>query len=253
MMARPKRLSTAIACAFIATSTAPLAIPRRTSAIAKVGRLGASNGAGMASMSASIAAVVVFRLPKQTVSRPLDDSPTNEPVAMQSRANPSELSVRPSACLASGICGTQLPSAAPLAKKTQPVAKRAREVLSTQALAKKAIDWLPAIRLTCGVAPGPLQPPPCFEHTGDRPGLRRRATWRVRRVAVEDLANMAERAVGEMVGYRLEPGLRRGGIAMHPVMRQHPMSEQPSPDRPLVVAAVALSDAATVMTAVVGV
>src|SRR5215471_10981016 len=128
MIARPYLSWTAIACEFIATSTAPLAIPSNPSAIANNGGRGARTGSGVASSIPRIAAVVVFRLPKRAVNTPLNGSPNNEPAAMQSSASPSKPSVRPSACLASGICGTQLPSAAPLAKNTQPMARRASRV-----------------------------------------------------------------------------------------------------------------------------
>src|SRR6516164_7633445 len=128
MMARPYLSWTAMACVFIATSTAPLAIPSNPSAIANNGGPGARIGSGVASSIPRIAAVVVLRLPKRAVNTPLNGSPNNEPAAMPSSARPSKPSVKPSACLASGICGTQLPSAAPLARNTQPMARRASRV-----------------------------------------------------------------------------------------------------------------------------
>src|SRR5215469_6313312 len=81
MLARPYLSWMAIACVFIATSTAPLAIPSNPSAIANNGGPGARIGSGVASSIARIAAVVVFRLPKRAVNTPLNGSPTNEPVA----------------------------------------------------------------------------------------------------------------------------------------------------------------------------
>jgi len=93
----------------------------------KIVRLGARIGNGVASKTARIAAVVVARLPKRAVSAPLSGSPSNDPAAIPKRAKPRTLSVSASACLASGMWGTQLPSAAPLAKNTQPVARRARD------------------------------------------------------------------------------------------------------------------------------
>src|SRR6516225_445179 len=128
MMARPYLSWTAIAWVFIATSTAPLAIPSNPSAIANNGGSGARIGSGVASSIARSAAVVVLRLPKRAVSTPLSGSPISDPAPMPSSARPSKPSVRPRACLASGICGTQLPSAAPLAKNTQLIARRASRV-----------------------------------------------------------------------------------------------------------------------------
>src|SRR5215468_3780429 len=72
MLARPYLSWMAIACVFIATSTAPLAIPSNPSAIANNGGRGARTGSGVASSIARIAAVVVFRLPKRAVSTPFN-------------------------------------------------------------------------------------------------------------------------------------------------------------------------------------
>src|SRR6266852_14030 len=127
MIGRPRRSSIAIAWAFIATSTPPFATPSRARARPKIGRLGARIGNGVASKKARIATVVVAWLPKRAVRAPLSESPSNDPAAIPKRAKPRALSLSERACLASGMWGTQLPSAAPLAKNTQAVARRARD------------------------------------------------------------------------------------------------------------------------------
>src|SRR6266436_3139199 len=203
MIGRPTRSSMAIAWAFIATSTPPFATPSRARARVKIGRPGARMGNGVASKTARIATVVVARLPKRAVNAPLSGSPSNDPAAIAKRAKPRTLSLSERACLASGMWGIQLPSAAPLAKKIQDAERRERDTRSSVSLAASDIGpyLLPAGTL------GAFQPPPGFKHTGRRPGLCRRAARRVWGIAVEDFADMPERGVRQMVGDRFEPRL----------------------------------------------
>jgi len=48
----------------------------------------------------------------------------------------------------------------------------------------------------------PFEAPPGFEHAGDRPRLRRTAARGVRRVTLEDLADLAETAIEKMIANR---------------------------------------------------
>src|SRR6266851_1445177 len=139
MIGRPRRSSMAIAWAFIATSTAPFATPSKARARVKIGRLGARIGNGVASKKARIATVVVAWLPKRAVRAPLSESPSNDPAAIPKRAKPRALSLSERACLASGMWGTQLPSAAPLAKNTQDTARRERDRRSNVKVAQSDI------------------------------------------------------------------------------------------------------------------
>ena len=61
--------------------------------------------------------------------------------------------------------------------------------------------------------------PPGFEDAGNRPRLRWGAAWRMRRIAIKDLADLAEPGIGEVVADRLEPSLGRQGVTVNPVMR----------------------------------
>src|SRR5271170_8338136 len=85
----------------------------------------------------------------------------------------------------------------------------------------------------------PFQAPPGFEHAGDGPGLRRATAWGMRRVAVEDLADLTEAGIGQMVADGLQKPLCRRGVAVDSIMRERPGTKQPSPDGALVVGAIA--------------
>src|ERR1051325_3396541 len=97
-----------------------------------------------------------------------------------------------------------------------------------------------------GAAPGVLQPPPRFPRAGHRPGLGRAAARQMRGIALVNLADMAETGIGEMVADRFQPALCRRRVAMHPVMRHRPGAEQPCPDWPLMVGAVAVDPGAAI-------
>src|SRR5215469_14955751 len=82
----------------------------------------------------------------------------------------------------------------------------ARRRSITQALRQPAlhgIGWAKACSLR-SAAPRfcPFEAPPGFEHAGDRPRLRRTAARGVRRVIVEDLADLAETAIEKMIANR---------------------------------------------------
>ena len=72
----------------------------------------------------------------------------------------------------------------------------------------------------------------------------------MRRITIKNLADLAEPCIGKVVADRLEPSLRRRGVAVNPVMRQRPMPEQPGPDRSLVITAIAVADAAAVLAVI---
>jgi hypothetical protein len=75
----------------------------------------------------------------------------------------------------------------------------------------------------------------------------------MRRIAVEDLADMAECCVGQVVADRLEQAHRRGGIACHAMNGQRIGTQQPAPHWSLVIAAVPVQHAATIPAAIIGV
>src|SRR5262249_6392557 len=88
---------------------------------------------------------------------------------------------------------------------------------------------------------------PGMERAGDGPGLCRRAARMVGRLAVENFANRAHPLIFQRVAPTLQDGMRRARIARHPCHRETERSKQPAPDRPLVIAAVALEHASAIM------
>src|SRR5438128_7529477 len=99
-------------------------------------------------------------------------------------------------------------------------------------------------------APGehdPLEP----QRLAHRPRLERAAARRVRRVAVGDLRQVAEARVVQMGEQRAEKAIARlafrlRGAAADAEPRFDERADEPGPDRPLMVRAVALADAALV-------
>ena len=94
---------------------------------------------------------------------------------------------------------------------------------------------------------GLLEQTPRVQSAGDRPGLCRRAARMVRWIAVEDLTYGAHRLVLQCVAYRLQHSLRRANVAGNAIGGEAEWSEKPTPNRPLVIAAVAFRDAAAVV------
>src|SRR3954447_1531397 len=80
-----------------------------------------------------------------------------------------------------------------------------------------------------------FEAPPSLERAGDRPRLRGTAARGVRWVTVEDLANLAETGIEKMITDRPQQTLRRRGIAVHTVMGERIMAEQPRPYRALMI------------------
>ena len=69
---------------------------------------------------------------------------------------------------------------------------------------------------------------PGVENRGDRPRLCRAAARQVRRVAVEDLADLSEPGIAKMIADRAQKALRRAGVAMDAVVGERPRAEQPN-------------------------
>ena len=69
----------------------------------------------------------------------------------------------------------------------------------------------------------------------------------VRRVSVKNLADRTHGLVLQGVADRVEHGLRRARIATDTIGSEAERSEQPPPNRALMIAAVALQDAATIV------
>src|SRR5215469_9344917 len=133
----------------------------------------------------------------------------------------------------------------------------ARRRSITQALRQPAlhgIGWAKARSLR-SAAPGfcPFEAPPGFEHACDRPRLRRTAARGVRRITVEDLANLAEPGIEQMIADRPQQTLRLRGVAVDTIMGERVMAEQPRPYRALMIPAVALDDPALVAAMIVGI
>ena len=124
MIGRPYPLSTATACAFMATSSPPLAAPSSTSASTRRSKLGASAGVRSETASTSAAAPTRRRLPKRETRAPTSGMATSAPAAAPSRATPSKPSPRPSRSFMAGILTTHVPITAPLVKNTASTASR---------------------------------------------------------------------------------------------------------------------------------
>ena len=67
------------------------------------------------------------------------------------------------------------------------------------------------------------------------------------RGTVENLTDRAQAGIQQMIADRLQPGLRCRCVALHPVVRHRVMTQQPSPDRPLMTAAIPFPDRAAII------
>src|SRR5438094_407847 len=74
----------------------------------------------------------------------------------------------------------------------------------------------------------------------------------VRRISVENLTDGAHRLVFQRVAYRLQHSLRHDCIAGDAIDGEAERPEKPSPNRPLMIAAVAFQDAAAIARMVCG-
>src|SRR5215211_1062179 len=124
MIGRPYPLSTATACAFIATSSPPAAAPTITSAGTGNGRFGANADARSESETTSAAVPTTRLLPKRETSAPTSGMATSAPTAAPSKATPSNPSPRLSLSLMAGILTTQVPITTPFTKNTASTANR---------------------------------------------------------------------------------------------------------------------------------
>ena len=124
MIGRPYPLSTATACAFIATSSPPFAAPSIMRANTSSSRLGASAGVRSESESARAAVPTTRLLPNRETRAPTSGMATSAPTAAPSRATPSKPSPRPSFSFMAGILTTQVPITTPLTKNTPSTASR---------------------------------------------------------------------------------------------------------------------------------
>src|SRR5271166_2465763 len=93
---------------------------------------------------------------------------------------------------------------------------------------------------------------PGVQGAADRPGLCGGAAGMVRWISVENLTDCAHRLILQCVPDRLQQSLRCRGVAAHAISGEAEWSEQPAPDRPLVIAAVALAHAAAVARTICG-
>src|SRR5262249_50695303 len=95
--------------------------------------------------------------------------------------------------------------------------------------------------------PGPTQQAPGIERASDRPRLRGRAARVVRRISVENLADRANPLILEPIARRAQQTVRRRRPAADAIACEAERAQQRGPNRPLVVAAVALQDTAAIM------
>src|SRR5437764_13388595 len=94
---------------------------------------------------------------------------------------------------------------------------------------------------------------PRVQRAGDRPGLRGRAARMERRISVEDLADGPQPLVLERIGYGLEQSFRHSRVAGHAIGSEAERSEQPCPDGPLMIAAVALANVSAIGSPISGI
>ena len=74
----------------------------------------------------------------------------------------------------------------------------------------------------------------------------------VRRISVENLTYGAYRLVLQCVAHRLQHSLRRRDVAGDAIGRKAEWPEKPSPNRPLVITAVAFQNAAAIVRMISG-
>src|SRR5712691_1341825 len=82
---------------------------------------------------------------------------------------------------------------------------------------------------------------PGAQRLGDAPRLRDAAPGRERWIAIEDLGHGADAVIGEVVRERRQERARRLRVAVDLEVSERERTEEPRPDRALVVGAVALA------------
>src|SRR5215831_809669 len=97
-----------------------------------------------------------------------------------------------------------------------------------------------------------LEQTPSVQSAGDRPSLCGGAARMMSRLSVENLAECTHCLVRQRVAHRHEHSLRRLCVTSDSIDGEAERSEKPGPDRPLVVTAIALQNAAAVMWMVTG-
>ena len=116
--------STSIPCAFIATSSAPLAMPSTSSARNSVTRLSASPGSSSVPASSGKPALMTGRLPKRSTGAPASLVPTTRPMARPTSAVPSSPSDSSSDSLIAGSRGAHVPETVEWIRKAAETAAR---------------------------------------------------------------------------------------------------------------------------------
>src|SRR5205085_5667621 len=91
-----------------------------------------------------------------------------------------------------------------------------------------------------------LQQTPSLKRAGNGPSLGGGASRTMRRISIENFAERAHSLVFQRVGDALQQGLRARGVAADAVRGEAEGGEEPGPNGALVIAAVALEDAAAV-------
>ena len=125
IVARRKAFSTAIPCAFMATSMLPIVAPKNRAAGRKVHRSGIIGGKMKAKQKAMPVMVVTRALPKRLIRTPDSGMAMMAPAAMARSARPNMPVPTASRSLANGICGIQFPSMKPCTRKVSAMAQRA--------------------------------------------------------------------------------------------------------------------------------
>src|SRR5829696_4274365 len=96
-------------CAFIATSSAPLARPSTNRARNRVASLSATPGSTSVAASSGKPALITGRLPKRSTGAPANRVPTSRPIARPTSAVPSSPSDSSSDSLIAGSRGAHVP------------------------------------------------------------------------------------------------------------------------------------------------
>ncbi len=117
MVRSPSCSSTAIPCAFIATSMLAPAMPKHSSASVISKTVGASTTALSTMGKAMPATRHTARLPSFAVSRPASGIAITAPSPLASSVQPSAAASRCSSRARSGTCGTHAPITVPFARK----------------------------------------------------------------------------------------------------------------------------------------
>ena len=127
MIARPQRRSTAAACAFMVTSSAPLATPRTKAAETRAAKPDAACGNSRDNAKPSAASRVARAAPCREATSPATGITRIAPAAKASRARLSALAVSMNRALRDGMAAAQAPMPSPLAKKTSVTAARSAD------------------------------------------------------------------------------------------------------------------------------